>query len=68
MMNNTDMMQMFQSMTPEQMQTMMAMMANMMNKQEVDPDSPEYTAARNAAIEAKTRPDTGTYYEYFNEG
>lgn len=68
MMNNNDMMQMFQSMTPEQMQMMMAMMANIMNKQEVDPDSPEYTAARNAAIEAKTRPSTGTYYEFFNEG
>lgn len=68
MMKDTDMMQIFQSMTPEQMQTMMAMMANMMNKAEVDPDSPEYTATRNAAIEAKTRPDTGTYYEYFNEG
>lgn len=66
MMNNNDMMQMFQSMTPEQM--MMAMMANMMNKTEVNPDSPEYAAARDAAIEAKTRPDTGTYYEYFNEG
>lgn len=50
------------------MQMMMTMMVNMMNKSEVDPDSPEYAAARDAGIEAKMRPDTGTYYEYFNEG
>ncbi len=67
MTKETDMMQMFQNMTPEQMQ-MMTMMVNMMNKSEVDPDSPEYAAARDAGIETKTRPDTGTYYEYFNEG
>ena len=67
MTKETDMMQMFQNMTPEQMQ-MMTMMVNMMNKSEVDPDSPEYAAMRDAEIEAKTRPDTGTYYEYFNEG
>ena len=68
MTKETDMMQMFQNMTPEQMQMMMTMMVNMMKKSEVDPDSPEYAAARDAGIEAKTRPDTGTYYEYFNEG
>lgn len=68
MTKETDMMQMFQNMTPEQMQMMMTMMVNMMNKSEVDPDSPEYAAARDAGIEAKMRPDTGTYYEYFNEG
>ena len=67
MTKETDMMQMFQNMTPEQMQ-MMTMMVNMMNKSEVDPDSPEYAAMRDAEIEAKTRPDTGTYFEYFNEG
>lgn len=67
MTKETDMMQMFQNMTPEQMQ-MMTMMVNMMNKSEVDPDSSEYAAMRDAEIEAKTRPDTGTYYEYFNEG
>ena len=68
MTKETDMMQMFQNMTPEQMQMMMTMMVNMMKKSEVDPDSPEYAAARDAGIEAKTRPDTGTYYEYFMEG
>lgn len=67
MTKETDMMQMFQNVTPEQMQ-MMTMMVNMMNKSEVDPDSSEYAAMRDAEIEAKTRPDTGTYYEYFNEG
>lgn len=71
---NLDMIQQLQSMSPEQMQLMMAAMAQIMGQaqQTAEPkedyNSPEYEARRQAAIEQQTRPDTGTYYEYFNEG
>lgn len=68
MADNAMMLQMLQGMTPEQMQLLMAAMANILNKTNEDPDSPQYAAMRDASVEAITRPSTGTYYEFFNEG
>ena len=83
MMKDTDMMQMFQSMTPEQMQMMMAMMANIMTGAAAagaesmtaamphDDGEAEYVKAANAAGDdaaAGTGTASGTYYRCFEAG
>ena len=83
MMKDTDMMQMFQSMTPEQMQMMMAMMTNIMTGAAAagaesmtaamphDVGEAEYVKAANAAGDdaaAGTGTASGTYYRCFEAG
>ena len=83
MMKDTDMMQMFQSMTPEQMQMMMAMMTNIMTGAAAagaesmtaamphDDGEAEYVKAANAAGDdaaAGTGTASGTYYRCFEAG
>lgn len=83
MTNNTDMMKMIQQMTPEQMQLMMATMANIMTGAAAagaesmtaaiphDDGEAEYVKAANAAGDdaaAGTGTASGTYYRCFEAG
>lgn len=59
---NLDMMQMLQTMTPEQMQLMMAAMANIMGQAQ----APEQPAAVEQPEPAKEKKNSGEFYRYFS--
>lgn len=67
MTNNTDMMKMIQQMTPEQMQLMMATMANIMGQAGQMQEAEQLTAAEPEPAKETEKKNSGKYYRDFSK-